>query len=380
MKIVGTNHGGYANARNIADMPLRNYKVVRCRNAFRLPNYLYFKLRGKMHPYLPWLHWDAGLANYDLLHFFNGISLGKRPWLSTFETYLPRWGSYGGKRIAWGLEKMAGPSCKRLIALSQCTLDIQRKLLADHPAFAEAIMAKTCVLHPPQAPLLDIAALDLKLDRLADAHRPIECLFVGADFFRKGGLEMLQAFDALLAQGAPLRLSIVSTMQFGDYASQTTAQDLATARAIMQRHPSSIRWHASIPYGQVMALCREADLGLLPTWADTYGYSALEFMAAGCPVISTDIRALPEINGADRGLIIACAKDDWGNAILATPADRAAFSAHLRERITATLTDIVHNPRQLQAKGHAAYAHILARHSPTAAAATLEQWYDAALQ
>ncbi|HEX2901054.1 MAG TPA: hypothetical protein VHS96_15150, partial [Bacteroidia bacterium] len=79
MRIVGTNHGGYANQRNIADLPLQHYRVVRCSNAYRLPNYVYFRLKGKMHPSWPFVHWDGGMANYDLLHFFNGISLGKKP-------------------------------------------------------------------------------------------------------------------------------------------------------------------------------------------------------------------------------------------------------------------------------------------------------------
>ncbi|WP_241627814.1 glycosyltransferase, partial [Rosenbergiella epipactidis] len=48
----------------------------------------------------------------------------------------------------------------------------------------------------------------------------------------------------------------------------------------------------------------KSHIGLLPTWADTYGYSLLEFMAAGCPVISTNVRALTEINSSDRGYII----------------------------------------------------------------------------
>ena len=132
MRTVGTNHGGYANQRNIIGLPFNRYRVVRCNDAYRIPTYLHFRLRGRMHHTWPFLHWDGGLTNYDLLHFFNGISLGKKPWLSTFETYLPRWTAYGGGNVERGLRLLAGTPCKRLIALSECAREIQRQYLQDH--------------------------------------------------------------------------------------------------------------------------------------------------------------------------------------------------------------------------------------------------------
>jgi glycosyltransferase involved in cell wall biosynthesis len=379
MRIVGTNHGGYANERNIAGLPMQRYRVVRCRNAFRGPNYLHFKLRGKMHAYYPWLHWDAGFANYDLLHFFNGISLGHKPWLSTFETFLPRWASYGGKRIDWGLRHLAGDACKRLIALSDCTRQIQSIFLEDHPAFAGEINRKVSVLQPPQAPLLDAEAVEVKLNQRHGTRSMLKCLFIGADFFRKGGLELLQAFDILIQQKYPVHLSIVSGMHYGDYASQSTHGDLTTAMRLIQKHPQHIQLHHQLPTLQVMELCRDADVGLLPTWADTYGYSALEFMAAGCPLLSTDIRALPEINGTDRGWIISTAKDRLGNAELSSVTQRRSFSNHLQNGILEAMTTILQSPDQIRTKGQAAYRHILEHHAPLRAAAQMEIWYDEAL-
>ena len=39
-----------------------------------------------------------------------------------------------------------------------------------------------------------------------------------------------------------------------------------------------------------------SHIGLLPTYNDSYGYSVIEFFSYGCPVITTNILALPEIN------------------------------------------------------------------------------------
>lgn len=379
MRTVGTNHGGYANDRNIADLPFHAYRVVRCSNAYRLPNYIYFKLRRKMHPSWPFLHWDGGLVNYDLLHFFNGISLGRKPWLSTFETYLPRWAAYGAGRVEWGLSKLADTPCKRLIALSACTRDIQRQFLADHPPWEAAIMAKVEVLHPPQAPLIEAEQMEQKAAARRQSGR-IKMVLVGTDFFRKGGLETLHALDVLLTKGAPLQLDIASSMQFGDYASKTTQADLTAAMRIIHRHPNAIFHHRSLPNAQVLQLFRNADIGLLPTWADTYGYTALEAMAAGCAVVSTDVRALPEVNDVQTGWVLPVEKDSWGNAILKTEADRARFSTHLEAQLIATFETIAADPDGITAKGLAAHKRILERHSPAIAAKTLEGWYDAALR
>ncbi|MFW2788163.1 glycosyltransferase, partial [Acinetobacter baumannii] len=57
-------------------------------------------------------------------------------------------------------------------------------------------------------------------------------------------------------------------------------------------------------------------IGLLPTWADTFGYSVLEFQACGCPVISTDVRALSEINNNDIGWLINVDKNKYGEIVV----------------------------------------------------------------
>ncbi len=48
---------------------------------------------------------------------------------------------------------------------------------------------------------------------------------------------------------------------------------------------------------------RTADIGMLPSYADTYGFSVLEAQA-GNAVITTDIRALPEVNNPAVGWLI----------------------------------------------------------------------------
>ncbi len=45
----------------------------------------------------------------------------------------------------------------------------------------------------------------------------------------------------------------------------------------------------------MLELAKKSHVGLLPTLGDTFGFSTLEMEAAGCPVITTDREARPEI-------------------------------------------------------------------------------------
>ena len=373
LRRVATDKSGYANERNITGLPFRRYAVSRAPNLYRLPNYLYFRATGRSHPYWSNLHRDLGLGGYDVLHFFNGLSLGRKPWFSTFETYLPRWGSYGGQRLEWGLKLMAGSACKGLFALSDCTARFQEAFLADFPAYRDEVMAKVSVLHPPQPLLLE----DFSTKNTSPDF--IDCCLVGADFFRKGGLETLRVMDRLIAEGLPLRLYIVSAMNTGDYASRAGPADLAEAQRLIQKHPGRIFHHERLPYAGVLDLFRACDVGLLPTWADTYGYTVLEAQAAGCPVITTNVRALPEINPESAGWQLEMPLDERGNAVIGSEPERRAFSNSLEEQLDGCLREVAGLPAEIKRRGRAAWMRVKEQHDPAAAAERLEFIYDSVL-
>lgn len=367
---IGTPQRDYATVRNILS-PVPDVEQIRTKNVFRYPNYLLFKGFGRIDPLLANLHWGA--RDCDLLHFFNMASLGKTPWVTTFETALPRWEETHPAAIGFGLKLLAGKSCKRLIAMSECARAFQGAVLADYPDLAEAIQAKVTVLHPPQSPLIDGPKPG------PSTSEPIRFVIVGADFFRKGGGEVLRVFDRLLQEGAAIRLTIVSTLQHGDYASRATAADLAEARRVIAAWPGHIVHFERLPNDQVLELFRSSHVALLPTWADTYGYSVLEAQAAGCPVLTTDVRALPEINDDAHGWILPVPRNDRGNAVLGTPAERARFAQMLEGQIEAAIRSVLADPAMIAAKGAASLARIKAKHSPSAYGLRLREIYDEAL-
>jgi glycosyltransferase involved in cell wall biosynthesis len=371
--LIGTPHFHYASARNITGLPFEHTRVVRANNAFRIPNGLWFKVMGYVHPHLLNLHFDAGIGRYDGLHLFQGIHIGRRPWFTTFETYMPRWHDVGDKNLYWGFKQLSKDTCKGLFALSACAENMQLALFDAHPDMRADIMAKVRVLHPCQPALIDRYE-----DKVLDPNA-LTMVMVGADFFRKGGLEILRVVDRLLAEDAPIRLQIVSSLKAGDYASKTGPAEVAEATALIAKYPGRIQHFNSLDNTSVLELFRKAHIGLLPTWADTYGYSVLEAQAAGCPVITTDVRAMPEINHDGCGWVISTEKDSLGNALIFTPAQRAAFSQRLAANLEDVLRGIIADPSQIRRKGEQALARIVQHHNPAITAASLESEYRRAI-
>lgn len=268
---------------------------------------------------------------------------------------------------------MAAPNCKKLIAMSACADRIERDYLTSETDYGAEIAPKLAVLHPPQPRLVSNARDDIGRKEV------IRCTLVGADFFRKGGLETLRAFDRLLRRGAPLQLTIVSSMRIGDYVTHATRRELEEAMSIVERHQPSIAHFHHLANDKVLELFRRSDIGLLPTWAETYGYSVLEAQACGCPVISTDVRALPEINSESCGWIIPIPKDRQGNAIIGGAAARADVSERIQDGIERIMTELANDRRAIAQKSALSLQRIERDHDPDVYAATLEGIYREAL-
>ncbi|NSW54246.1 MAG: glycosyltransferase family 4 protein [Anaerolineae bacterium] len=330
---------------------------------------------------------DGNRSPVDLLHFFNGISYGSTPWVSHFESSLPRLRELvtrhqGGQtehkplsaHARRALRALAGPACRQLIALSQCSAALQRDLLHEHAEFEAAVAPKMMVLHPPQAPQIDTIE-----DKPAPGER-LRFMLVGAAFFRKGGREILLSFEKMVRQyHYPLELILVTSMRIEDYAAKETPADVAWALEKIDANQDWITHHRSLPNAGVLALMKSADVGLLPSYADTYGYSVLEFQSCGCPVITSDVRALPEMNPPDAGWLIEVPKNPLGEALYTTAEGRERISHALTGGLERVLHEIAANPQLVRRKGAAALEHLRRQHDPARYASALRTVYENAL-
>ena len=159
--VVGTNLSGYPHRRNFLSLPLQKYefKLTRERDVFALAQNRYVARLLRRYPHtrnvLAHLYYDFNASGSDLLHFFNSVSLGRTPWVTTFESIVPFWGWHSELMTRRALRALSGAHCRKLIAISNRTYDVQTQFfLSRYPEYRDDIIAKTCIIHPAQQVLV----------------------------------------------------------------------------------------------------------------------------------------------------------------------------------------------------------------------------------
>lgn len=368
-KVIATNQISYPQIRNFVDVP-HGFEFKEERDVFTTLLNQYFRIFKKVHSFYKYLHYFPLPNKVKLRHFFNTISFNYTPWIVTFETTLPRLGNAPQWIYKKAIKRLASDSCKKIIALSQNAYDLQINYLKEnYPKYLDIIQEKMVILHPPQKLLIkNYSEKKLPNDKIIFT-------IVGADFFRKGGGEVLSVFDKLIPDFPQLHLNIVSTMVYGDYASKTTKFDHEKALKIIDKYPNNIRFSKSLSNKEVLELFKKSHIGLLPTWGDTYGYSVLEAQACGCPVVSTDLRALSEINNSEVGWIIPIPKKQSGDAIIDSRKERIKLSSIIESSLESIIKEIILSNYHIQAKAEKGLQRISDDHNPINNAITLKQFY-----
>lgn len=154
------------------------------------------------------------------------------------------------------------------------------------------VPAEKITVIPPgiDAEKWDFAVERAQREGIPGVTRPVNLLFVGGDFFRKGGDTLLDALRELPAN-ANVHLDIV-----------TKADDLGKKPL-----PDRVSVHRGMTPNSapLRKLYAEADVFVFPTRADCLPLAVMEALAAGLPVITTDIGALPEaVTHGENGWII----------------------------------------------------------------------------
>jgi glycosyltransferase involved in cell wall biosynthesis len=204
--------------------------------------------------------------------------------------------------------------------------------------------------YPIDASLFDAAWIGDRARRTSSDQEAVRVLFVGGDFPRKGGAELLSAWrrGQFAAQA---ELTLVTNWP-------VAAEDLPPAvRLVRGVSPYSAQW---------FDLWRRADLFVMPTRHEAFGMVFQEAAAAGLPVVATNTHAVPEIvKDGVTGLLVAPGDEDGLvraiRTLVDSPtlrqqmgfaargrmtrfADPAAYAAGLGEIVTQVVT------------GHAAHA------------------------
>jgi glycosyltransferase involved in cell wall biosynthesis len=241
-----------------------------------------------------------------------------------------------------------------------------------YPESFELINSKIEVLHPAQSLIVNEYS-EKNID-----NEFFVFTIIGADFFRKGGLQVLRVFEKLREKN--VKLNIVSTLQYGLFATWTTSKEYEEAIEIINSN-NNIYHYKVLENGKVLDLLKRSHVCLLPTFSDTYGFSVLEAQASGCPVITTNIRALPEINNQEVGWLIDVPRDAFGSGLLSSKEESLEFGRIVEQELYRIIDEeILSNVEVIKAKGQKALERIRKEHNPKDKAKFLEEVYKNAIE
>jgi glycosyltransferase involved in cell wall biosynthesis len=272
----------------------------------------------------PW-----NLPGFDLVHGYNRIPIGVKPYVIGFESHLPRAFTLERSRyFAWLRGSLAGRRCRRIIASSHNAALIFRTMHIGSAEF-EALNAKLEVRYPSYevGPMPALKAMH--------PNEPIRICFVGRHFARKGGCVAVRLAEMAHERGLPLQISIASALEMGRgvWTDPQRPGYFDRWRAGLE-HPY-IRYFPHMPNAEVVQLMADSHFSLLTTFGDTFGYSAIESMAKGTPVIATAQGALPEFINAENGIMLDLPTNDVGEWIHSNVSarDTAPFEAMFTDEI-----------------------------------------------
>jgi glycosyltransferase involved in cell wall biosynthesis len=137
---------------------------------------------------------------------------------------------------------------------------------------------------------------------ISEPEKPFNILFIGGDFERKGGLDVLEVFLETFSEKAELHL--------------------VTKDSVKCQHPH-VHIHQDVKAytPKWLELYRQADVFVMPTHFEGFGWVFIEAMAAGLPAIATRINAIPEmVSHGETGFLIQ-------------PGDRQDLAGRIRELI-----------------------------------------------
>ncbi len=248
----------------------------------------------------------------DLVHAQNRIPIGAAKSVVSFESHLPRRFGLGDRNplLAVMRRHIAAPGCRRIIGMSHFAA---RVFLQQHDDAAEreALFSKLMVRHP-SLPLGDRPDL---YDPGSDKG-PLTLVFVGGHFARKGGCVAVRMAELALERGLPIRVEVISSLAVGGAIWTDPTREGFFDRYLKLLELPNVDALGSQPNAVVRERLAKAHFSLLPTFADTFGFSAIESMAEHTPVIGATVGALPEfITDGVNGLMLPLETDAVGEWI-----------------------------------------------------------------
>lgn len=355
MQNISTRKGSYMEEKVIL-FPGGPVSVRRDLNSYF--NSMTIRITGDIHPYFHYVHDNYGVCESDAYHLYTCVSNSNRPWVVTCEHL------YTNKDFF--LERLLRENCRRIFTISEWLYEEQFLKSSKNLA---PILEKLEVFKPR------VRAIVRDLDDLSGIVRFI---FIGRDFFRKGGLPMLRALSSLLARYRNWELSIISELNTADYPECATKEDVKEVRSLIDSM-GCVSHFESLPNDEVMEMIKGSHVGLCPTYLDTYGISVLEFMSASLPVVVSNVMAMTEMVDEARGWVaklpVSTSLDRYKRVDRSSRGKRNALDGILERELQLIFEDILSNPSQILEKSKNTQSYIIREHDPEKGADRLREVY-----
>ena len=127
---------------------------------------------------------------------------------------------------------------------------------------------------------------------------PFSFLFLGTDFERKGGFDVVEAFDRVRRDNPAVRLVLAGSRpeernpdrRFHSWVGQQR-RDRVLARMRELKRDGAVEVRGAIATGVADSLYAAADAFLMPSLAEGFGFTNVEAMSHALPVISSESRS-----------------------------------------------------------------------------------------
>jgi glycosyltransferase involved in cell wall biosynthesis len=254
----------------------------------------------------------------DLFHFFDvtgPVLAPSRPFVATVHDAAVMQGygllrnTYKRRLYPWALAR-----ARALVAVSQFAKDETLRYFDVDPE-------KIVVVHSGPG---FVAADDGRPAEVGDGGGPF-VVYVGNLGPNKNLPFLVRAFDRA---DVPARLLLAGRAR-GGLAETTDAIAAARSR-------DRIEILSDVSDAELDGLYRSAVAVVLPSTYEGFGFTSLEAMSRGCPVLASDIAALREVSGSGARLLPLGDEEAWAAAIRRVVHDEG-FRAELRARGTETV-------------------------------------------
>ncbi|MCW3786647.1 glycosyltransferase [Plebeiibacterium sediminum] len=325
----------------------------------------------------------------NIYHFFNTVNYSKKtPWVLSVESGVP-WTIDVTKaiennkpdlsvlkdipRVKQEIQLLAQKQCLALLCLSKSSEKIQKAIIHQFPEYEQAILKKTTTLHPPQ----ELYVNSVEEKGISYNTKNLNFIFIGGEMNRKGGRETINSL-LQFKNKYTFHITVVGKLNHKDEDSRykQNLDDILVTKKNINENKEYITYYESLPNNQVMQLIKKAHVAFLPTWMDTYGYSTLECQACGTPVVTTNLRALSEINNDSCGWTIDVPVNEFGCPINNTYEEYCNYKDKLEKGLIETIEDIFNNTEDIKEKAKRCIERIRLYHNPETYNKYLENLYN----